>query len=180
MSIAGHPFVTALVLAGTGDAREPAGAAARRVAVVALLFVLPLALLIARQVRRGAWSTVDASRPQERPALFLVGGAGLLALLGYFALTRPGSPAVRGTAAVVAMVLLCAALTPWIKLSLHMAAAALAAAVLLGRGSPLGWLFGAALPILGWSRVALGRHRWAEVALGLLIGACTGIVVAHL
>jgi hypothetical protein len=27
--------------------------------------------------------------------------------------------------------------------------------------------------------VALGRHRWAEVAGGLLIGALTGLVVAR-
>ena len=180
VSIVGHPFVTTLVLAGAVEHERGATAAARTTAVVGALFVLPLAVLTARQVRRGAWSTVDASRPAERPVLFVVGAAGRVALLLFFARTQPGTPLVTGTAGVLAMVALCAAVTPWIKVSLHMAAAALAAVVLLGRGLPLGWLLGAALPVLAWSRVALGRHRWREVALGVAVGAGTGAVVTQL
>jgi membrane-associated phospholipid phosphatase len=180
VSIAAHPFVTTLLLAAAVESPRGGPAAAGTVGVVAALFVLPLALLTARQVRRGAWGTVDASDPRERPVLFLVGAAGLLALLGYFSRAQPGSPLVAGTAGVLAMVAVCAAVTPWLKVSLHMAAAALAAAVLLGRGAPLGWLMGAVLPALGWSRVALGRHRWAEVAAGLAIGAGTGALVVRL
>jgi putative transposase len=70
--------------------------------------------------------------------------------------------------------------TPWVKVSLHLATAALAAVVLLGRGLPLGWLLVAVLPVLAWSRVALGRHRWSEVAAGLVIGVATGTMVARL
>ena len=180
ISVAAHPFVTTLALVAALELERGAVAAARMAAAVGLLFVLPLAVLTALQVRRGAWTTVDASHPRERPALFAVGAAGLLAVMLYFARTRPGSPFVAGTAGVVAMVVVCAALTPWVKVSLHMAAATLAAAVLLWRGSSLGWLLGAALPALGWSRVALGRHRWGEVALGLVVGAVTGSVLARL
>ena len=180
VSIVAHPFVTTLVLAGALEAARGATAAARFAAVVGGLFVLPVAVLTAWQVRRGAWGTVDASDPRERPVLFAAGAAGLLALLLYFARTRPGSPLVTGTVAVLAMVGLCAAVTPWVKVSLHMAAAALAATVLLWRGLPIGWLVGAVLPVLAWSRVALGRHRWSEVAVGTVVGACTGAVVAQL
>jgi hypothetical protein len=180
LSIVGHPFVTTVVLAAAVESRRGGPAAAARVVgLVGALFVLPLALLMARQVRRGTWSTVDASDPRERPVLFLVGGAGLLALLGAFARMHPRTPLVSGTAAVLAMVAVCAAVTPWVKLSLHMAAATLAATVLLGRGIALGWALAVALPALGWSRVALGRHRWTEVALGTAVGACTGVLVAR-
>ena len=181
VSIAGHPFVTTLVLAAAVELERNAVGAARTVIAVAVLFVLPLALLTAVQVRRGAWSTVDASQPRERPILFAVGAVGLLAVLLYFARTQPRTPLVAGTAGVLAMVGLCAASTPWLKVSLHVAAAALAATVLLWRGIiPLGWLLVAGLPVLAWSRVALGRHQWAEVAAGLVLGAVTGTVVAHL
>jgi hypothetical protein len=181
LSIIGHPFVTTLVLAVAVESRRVGPAAAARTAgLVAALFVLPLALLTARQVRRGAWATVDASDPRERPVLFLVGAAGLLVLLGYFARVHPGTPLVAGTAGVLIMVAVCAAVTPWVKISLHLAAAALTAAVLLGQGIALGWPLAAALPALGWSRVALGRHRWPEVALGAGVGACTGVIVARL
>ena len=180
VSIAGHPFVVAPLLAAAVEGRRGPGAAARGAALVALLFVLPLAVLTARQVRRGAWSTVDASHPRERPVLFVVGGVGLAALIGALAWARPGSPLVGGAAVALALVAVGAAVTPWVKLSLHMATAALAAAVLLARGSPLGWVLAAGLPVLAWSRVALGRHRWAEVAVGLLAGAGAGLAMARL
>ena len=180
VSIVAHPFVTALVLvAAVESARLGPAAAARTVGVVGALFVLPTAILIARQLRRGAWSTVDASNPRERPVLFLVGGAGLLALLIYFARSRPGTPLIAGATGVLAMVAVCAAMTPWVKVSLHMATAALAASVLLGRAIAIGWLFAALLPLLGWSRVTLGRHRWEEVALGAALGACTGALIVR-
>ena len=180
VSIAGHPFVVAPLLAAAVEVRRGPGAAARGAALVALLFVLPLALLTARQVRRGAWSTVDASHPRERPVLFVVGGVGLAALIGALGWARPGSPLVGGAAIALALVAVSAAVTPWVKLSLHMATAALAVAVLLARGSPLGWVLAAGLPVLAWSRVALGRHRWAEVAVGLLAGAGAGLAMARL
>ena len=177
VSIVAHPFATALVLVGAVELRRGRAEAARSVAVVALLCVLPLALLIARQVRRGAWGTVDASRPQERPLLYAVGGAGLLALLAWLAVWRRGSPLVTGVVGVLAMIAVGAAVTPWVKLSLHVAVAALAATVLLEAVPPLGWAFAAALPVLGWSRVALGRHRPVEVVAGLLLGAATGAIL---
>lgn len=178
VSIVAHPFATALALVVALEAHRGWPAAARSLAAVAVLFVLPLALLMASQVRRGAWQTVDASRPRERPILFVVGGAGLLALLGYFAVARPGSLFVHGAIGVLGMVALCAVATRWVKVSLHVAAAALAAAALLGRGLAAGWLFALVVPPLGWSRVALGRHRWIEVALGTVIGAAAGALTA--
>jgi membrane-associated phospholipid phosphatase len=180
VSIVAHPFVTSLVLAGAVASRQGMVASARTVAVVGVLVVLPLALLMVRQMRRGAWSTVDASQPRERPILFVVGAAGLLALLLYFGRAARGSSFVTGTAGVLAMIGLCAAVTPWLKVSLHMATASLAATVLLWQGMPLGWILGATLPLLAWSRVALGRHRWGEVAAGFVIGAVTGSVLAYL
>ena len=180
VSIVAHPFVTTLVLAGAVASEQGMPAPARTVAVVGMLFVLPIAALTVWQMRRGAWSTVDASHPRERPLLFAVGAIGLLALLVYFARAQGGEPFFSGTAGVLAMLAVCAAVTPWMKVSLHTAAASLAAAVLLWGGLALGLLFGAALPVLAWSRVELGRHRWSETAVGLIVGAVTGTVIAHL
>ena len=179
VSIIAHPFISAIVLAAAVELERGATEAAHTAAVVGLLFVAPLLLLTALQVRRGAWGTVDASDPRERPVLFATGAAALIAVLAYLARTQPRSPLVTGAAGVLAMLALCAAITRWIKVSLHMAAAALAAAVLLGRGQPIGWVFAAVLPPLAWSRLALGRHRPREVALGLVVGAVTGILIVR-
>ena len=171
VSIAAHPLVVALLLVAVVLGRRGWGEAARGVALVGAVFVLPVALLIARQVRRGAWETVDASRPRERPALFAVGA---LALLAMWWLEPPGSPLRRGAAGVLAMVAVCAAVTPWVKVSLHVATTALAAAVLLARGVGEGGGVALVLPVLAWSRVAMGRHRIVEVALGAAIGLAAG------
>jgi hypothetical protein len=180
VSIAAHPFVTTLVMVGATELHRGWAVAARSVTTVALLAFLPIAVLMRRQVRSGAWTNVDASHPHERPVLFLVGGAGLLALLGYLAAVHPGSPMLRGAMGALAMVAVCAAVTPWIKVSLHMAAASLATAVLLSRGMPAGWMLALVLPLLAWARVALGRHGWIEVALGFLAGTITGVVLTQL
>lgn len=179
VSIVAHPFVVVPLLVGAVEAHRGPAAAARSVTTVALLFVLPLAVLIVRQTRRGAWGTVDASDPRERPLLYLVGGAGLLALFGYLLLTQPSTPLLRGAIGTLGMLAVCAPATPWVKISLHVAVAALAAAILLGRGFPLGWLLAAVVPILAWARVAMGRHRRIEVVLGLVVGAVTGVLIAR-
>jgi membrane-associated phospholipid phosphatase len=130
-------------------------------------------------VRKGTWGTVDASHRRERPVLYGVGGAALLALIAYLAITSPSSPLVRGAGYTLAMIAVCAAATVWIKVSLHLAVAALAAMVLLHMDSPAGWVLAALLPLLAWSRVSLGRHTWTEVALGAVIGAITGLMVVR-
>jgi hypothetical protein len=180
VSIVAHPFVTALVLAWGVERERGIAAATRTTLIVGGLFVLPLVALTARQVRSGAWSTVDASQVRERPILFAVGAAALLALMLYFSRAQPGTPLIVGTAGVLTMLALCAAVTTWVKVSLHVAAAALAATVLLLRHLPLGGLLVAVLPVLMWSRVALGRHRRREVALGLVMGAITGLVIVRI
>src|SRR5262245_2706562 len=82
VSIVGHPFATTLVMVSAvalrvGSSHE----ALRSSGLVALIVLLPIAALMARQVRRGAWTNVDASNRAERPALFVVMTASLAALL---------------------------------------------------------------------------------------------------
>jgi hypothetical protein len=181
VSILGHPFASTLVMvAGTalriGTLRE----ALRAVLLVAAVAVLPVAALMARQVRRGAWANVDASDRAERPVLFAVGMVALAALLVTLAVLRPGSFLVRGAIGVLIMLAVCAAATRWIKVSLHMAFGLLAAATLVSLGSTVGWIWLAFTPVVAWSRLALGRHRPVEVALGAAVGAAFGLGIAHL
>ena len=84
LSIAFHPFVMVGIMVGTAAvARQTAGDAVRSVAIVALFTVIPLFILMVRQVRRGEWDNVDASNRGERPILYFVGGAAVIALLVY-------------------------------------------------------------------------------------------------
>jgi len=104
----------------------------------------------------------------------------LLALLGYLRAMQPKSPLILGGVGTLTMLAVCALATRWIKVSLHMAVASLSTAILLRLGLPAGWAFAAALPLLAWSRVAMGRHGWAEVALGSIIGVTAGFAIVAL
>jgi membrane-associated phospholipid phosphatase len=172
LSIVFHPFVMVGVMVGAAAAaRQTAGEAVRTVGTVVLFTIVPLAVLMWRQVRRGQWENADASNRSERPILYAVGGLGVVALLAYVVVFRQQSFMVRGMVATLGMMALSACVTRWIKVSLHMAVATLAATALaLGR-SPIGYLLLLTLPALGWSRLVLQRHTPLEVVLGTIIGA---------
>ena len=154
--------------------------ALRTLLFVTLIALLPVAVLMIRQVRKGSWTNVDASNRAERPLLFAVGIGALAVLLGAVLVFRPGSVLLRGAIGVLAMLVVCAVATRWIKVSLHMAFGALATTTLLFLGSPAGWVLLALMPALAWSRLALKRHSPAEVAIGLLVGIAFGFAIYNL
>src|SRR5215213_10870119 len=121
ISIVGHPFAMAMVMVlgaalRFGTPRE----ALRTLLLVTLIALLPVAALMVRQVRRGSWTNVDASDRAERPLLFAVGIVALAGLLGAVLVFRPGSFLIRGAIGVLAMLVVCAVATRWVKVSLHM------------------------------------------------------------
>jgi membrane-associated phospholipid phosphatase len=176
-----HPFVMVGVMVGAAAAaRQTAGEAARSVAIVAAFTIVPLAILMWRQVRRGTWENADASNRADRPILYIVGGLALVALLAYLLVLRPQSFMVRGVLATLGMMAVCAAATPWIKVSLHLAFATLAATALALMRSPIGYALLLALPAIAWSRLNLHRHTALEVALGAIIGAGAGAAIHYL
>lgn len=181
VSIIGHPFVMTIVMVlGAALRFSTPREALRTVLLVALIALLPIAVLMVRQVRRGSWTNVDASDRAERPLLFAVGIAALSVLLGVVLVFRPGAFLLRGVIGVFIMLAVCAVATRWVKVSLHMAFGALATTALLSLGSPAGWALLAMMPLLAWSRLALKRHRPAEVALGLLVGFAVGYLMNNL
>jgi hypothetical protein len=180
LSILFHPFVMVGGMVGTAaSARQTRGEAARSVGIVVLFTIVPLAVLMIRQVRRGAWENVDASNRQERPILYLVGAVALVSLLAYLIVLRPQSFMVRGVVAAFGMLAVCAATTRWIKVSLHMAFAALAATTLALMGSIVGYALVLGLPALAWARLALSRHTRLELALGALAGVAAGAALHY-
>jgi hypothetical protein len=182
LSIVAHPFVMVSVMVGTAAAvRQTPEAALRSVAIVVLVTIVPLLILMTRKVRSGAWENADASNRKERPILYLVGTLGLVGLLAYltvFTVLRPQDFMIRGLIATLGMFAACAAATRWIKVSLHMAFAALAATALSLMGSAVGYVLVLMLPALAWARLTLGRHTPLELALGTAAGT-TAAVAMH-
>jgi membrane-associated phospholipid phosphatase len=166
-------FGVALHLSTPGDAL-------RTVLLVSVISLVPVAVLMVRQVRRGSWTNADASNRAERPILFAVAIVGLAVLVGGVLLFRPGSFQIRGAIGVLALLAACAVITKWVKVSLHMAFGAVATTTLLSLGSPIGWVLLAVLPALAWSRLTLKRHQPSEVAIGLILGVVFGYAIVNL
>lgn len=180
ISILAHPFVMVALLVAVPAVRQSPVSAVKAVFIVVLAVVIPMTVLMLWQVRRGRWSNVDASNSSERPVLFVVALAGLLAALGWLLFKDPRSFLVRGIVVTMAFLLVAAVLTRWIKLSLHVAFAALTATTLCLLGSAIGYALVAVVPLLFWSRLVLARHRVHELWVGLALGVVTGIVLVRL
>jgi membrane-associated phospholipid phosphatase len=168
--------MTALLVA-VAATRQSSGSAVRSVLLVMLAVVVPVAMLMVRQVRRGRWTNADASNASERPVLFVVSMAGLAAAVVWLLLYDPASFLIRGLVVVAAFIVIAAVLTRWIKLSLHVAFATLTATALSQIGSPVGVALIPLVPVLAWARLVLTRHSLLEVAVGCVLGAATGLAL---
>ncbi len=175
VSIAGHPAILlplatwlALVLHAPGER-----SVLSIVAIPAAIAVLGVVYTLV-QVRRGRWAHVDASGKQERRDLNRLLGFALpvAALIAWLVGARIQVSIALLVAAGV--VLLGAGLARWIKLSLHVAFAVFAAA-LLWPAWP--WVACGLLlaGLVAWSRLALARHTPIEVVLGFPVGALAGV-----
>ena len=181
LSIVFHPFVMISVMVGAAAAtRQMRGEAVRSVGTVVLFTVVPLAVLMWRQVHRGEWENADASNKRERPILYVVVGVAIAALLAYLLVFRSQSFMVRGVVGTLGMMAVCGLGIRWIKVSLHMAFAALAGTALVLMPAPVGYALLAALPAIAWSRLALHRHTPFELTIGTIMGAGTGAAIHYL
>lgn len=166
-----HPFVVFALLALVAAwCLEPASLP-RVVAGMAVVVAIVWGFVVQRW-RSGRWSTVDASRRQERPVLYLLA----LVLAGGYWWWLGGRTSALSGGVLAAVALLCVAglANRWIKLSLHMACLAFAGLALLGLYRPVGVGLLLAVPMLGWSRLRMARHSLGEVVGGTLLGAIAG------
>lgn len=128
------------------------------------------------QVRRGAWNHIDASHPTERrlhnrlSLVVLAAGTAAVALGGMLTLAA-------GIATGTLIVAVAMALSPWLKLSQHVAFAALASVLAFTIAPEAGVVALFFLALLAWSRLELGRHTPAEIGAGTLVGFIGSLVL---
>lgn len=181
ISILGHPFTFVVLLVATASWKMHGGAhALRTTSIVVAGMLMPLGLFIWNRYSLGHWETVDASAPADRPALYTAAFLLLIPVGAYFILRERATEMVRGLAAVAILIGILAGLNRWIKLSVHVTIATFAA-VIIARLAPLfGFALLIFLPFLGWSRLMLSRHRFAEVAGGFGLGVAAGTLTIWL
>ena len=177
VSVAGHP---ALLTSAVGLAALAARGAPPRTMSAALALVLAIALGVVGygllQVRRGAWAHVDASDPAERRSHNRLGLAALA--VGAAAALLAGLPAVAAALAAGALIMLAAwALARRLKLSQHVAFAALSAVLAASIHPSAAAVVVVMLALIAWSRLELRRHHAAEVAVGAAVGFTAGLLL---
>jgi hypothetical protein len=176
ISIVAHPFVMTGVVIAAATMRHSQGQAGQSLLVGAAIIV-PLAVLMVSQVRRGRWMNVDASRPSERPLLYAVALGAMAVTVGSLYMLVPGSFLLRGMSVMTMFMVVAGVLTRWVKVSMHVAFVALAATTLSLIGSWSGYVLIGVVPLMCWSRLALARHRPHELVAGCFLGVVTGALL---
>ncbi len=169
-----HPFVVAPITVGLATGNW------RWAAILAATMVLPLAVVLIRRTRRGAWSDFDVSRREQRPGLYYAA----IPLLGIavFVFWRIGaSPRFLKSFIAVACLFAAGLLgNRFLKISMHMMFGAFCL-VAIARFYPASlFLTVPLIAALAWSRWRLERHTPAEIAVGLLLGLSAGVFNAML
>jgi hypothetical protein len=174
----GHPFIMTLLMVVTAGMHVATpGETAWAVLVVIGVGIVPVAGLMAHEVRTGRWQNLDASNPAERRMVYALSILLLILLLLWLLRGNADSYLLRGVPWGLALVTSLALVNRWIKASVHMAFASMAATIAVFLGSVTAFFLVPGLPLLAWSRLYLSRHRPGELAVGATLGILAGLAV---
>jgi membrane-associated phospholipid phosphatase len=137
--------------------------------------VLP-ALFIGYGVRRGRWSDRNVGERRARIVVLAFITASVAA--GLVVLVLGGAPRLLTgyLAFMLASVAVLAAVSTVWKVSIHCAVASGSVAILAFDFGPPVLAAYLLVALLGWSRVAMGDHTVAQVAVGAVLGAAAAVV----
>jgi membrane-associated phospholipid phosphatase len=171
ISIGGHPFVFPPIVALlVGASLFGLFDSVKGLLTVILCCLLPASLYILWKVRSGEWSDLDVSARKDRPHLFLVAFAFLLLTVLVLSVTGQSIVYARGCLAAIILIVAGWFLNRWLKPSMHAGFAMMTACSLWPVNAQLSLVAMLFAVAVGWSRVALRRHTWLEVVVGLLLG----------
>lgn len=157
-------LVVAVHSAGSGAGAAWGGFAALLVTGVPLAYV-------AKGIKNGKWADHHIAERSQRAVPLLIASASVACAVVLLVVVRAPRDLIALVLAQLAGLLVVLAVTHWWKISIHTAVAGGLLGilvVLLGLWALLG------LPVLiavGWSRIVLDAHTWAQVAAGGALGA---------
>lgn len=169
-----HPVAFPLLTLGviTEHASNSLSLAFKLALTALALTSLPVAALVVWQVARGKWTDLDVSVRRQRYILYPIGLLCTIAMVVAF-LWLQAPPLTLGAALALALASAVDGVINFAyKVSAHATGAAACAALLW---FVPGWGIPATIAALlvGWSRVALGRHTRGQVLLGWAIGVAS-------
>lgn len=145
------------------------------------IVILPLALFLAVNVRRGRYSDWSISVREQRHTIYFLAGVCFVVLIQAF--IWGGAPAIALACLYAALVTVVAsALINRLatKISLHSVSMAGCTAALFWVSLPLGFAFALATLLVSWSRVYLNHHTLAQILIGWIVPAGSVAIVFRL
>lgn len=127
--------------------------------------------------RRGWWTDVHVSVREQRLVPFAAALAANLGGIGVLLAAHAPRELVALVLAILGGLAAGGVITIWWKISGHTAVAGAAATVLAAAYGPPFLLTFLALPVIGWSRLALRDHTAAQVTAGALLGVLAGCAI---
>lgn len=161
--------VAGLLVVAVHSAGSGAGAAWGSVAAL-LVTAVPLAY-VAKGIRSGRWSDHHIAERSQRVVPLLVASVSVACAAVLLVVVRAPRDLVALVLAQLAGLLVVLVVSHWWKISIHMAVAGGFLGILVVLFGPWALL---ALPVLaavGWSRIVLDAHTWAQVVAGGAMGA---------
>ncbi|WP_236030405.1 phosphatase PAP2 family protein [Paractinoplanes lichenicola] len=131
---------------------------------------IPMAYIV-RGVRRGQLTNHHIPEREHRRGPLIFGAVSVA--IGTAALVLLGAPRelLALLAAGITGLIVFGAVTAFWKMSIHSGVAAGTAAVLIAVYGPIALLAVPLVPLIGWSRLVLAAHTFAQVVAGTLVGA---------
>jgi membrane-associated phospholipid phosphatase len=175
-SVASPPVLSAAMMAIAASMDGSVQAWRFAALYIGLAIATPILYLISL-LRRGTVSDLDVQIRTERWRPLLAAQLGMGIALGIF-IARGAPPLMIALAGgLLAYTTLAFTITLWWKISMHSAAAAAIAALVVTQvGAPAFPLL-AGIPLMAWARIRLKRHTLAQTIAGAALG-CAALLVA--
>jgi len=148
--------------------------------LVISLAILPVLFLLGIDTARGRLADSQAPDRRSRNRYYLASAVGMTVCLGLLVILHGPRTLVALLTAMLASALVAALCNTRWKVSVHTGSAAGAGIAIGCLYGPLGWLALLLTPIVGWTRVEMGRHTPAQVWAGGVIGGSVTLAVFRL
>ncbi|MFN4146011.1 MAG: hypothetical protein ACK4GN_09325 [Runella sp.] len=142
--------------------------------ILAGVGVVPVFWFINRRVQQGRYADHDVSARKKRPDLYRFSLVVLALMIGILYWTGQPKPILNGALAAWVLAAVSFGVNFRLKTSLHTGYAFLIGFLSLSVGFWLGMGLIAFAFLVGWSRIALGRHTLQEVFTGASLGSIIG------
>jgi hypothetical protein len=180
ISLIGHPLLTIpLFVAAMMFAFEGFEKALLNSALIIGCIFLPLFLRMYIKSKNGTYTNFDVSDRIQRKTLFAFIIPLMIVVTVVSFKTNPGSNFSLSVLFGTILVIISQVINLFIKSSLHVSLNIYLSALVMTADYRIGIAVFLFSGLIAWSRVALGRHTWKEVAFGSCIGLIISVAMLY-